>query len=52
MSRAYPRETGNLSLEEEIRHLYAKRDFIRDDDIYELRMEVHQELCAERIKAV
>ena len=47
----YPQNWKNMSLEEKIWHLYAKWDSIRDDDMYELRMDVDQDLCAEKIKA-
>ena len=47
----YPQNWKKMSLEEKIWHLYAKWDSIRDDDMYELRMDVYQDLCAKRIKA-
>ena len=47
----YPQNWEKMSLEEKIWHLYAKWDSIRDDDMYELRMDADQDLCAKRINA-
>lgn len=47
----YPQNWENMPLEGKIWHLYAKWDSIRDDDMYELRMDATQDLCAKRINA-
>ena len=47
----YPQNWENMQLEGKIWHLYAKWDSIRDDDMYELRMDATQDLRAKRINA-
>ena len=47
----YPQNWENMPLEGKIWHLYAKWDSIRDDDMYELRMDATQDLRAKRINA-
>ena len=43
----YPQNWEKMSLEEKIWHLYAKWDFLRDD-MYELCVDVYQDLCAQK----
>ena len=45
----YPQNWEKMSLEEKIWHLYAKWDSLRDD-MYELCVDVYQDLCAKRVK--
>ena len=47
----YPPHWEEMPLEGKIWHLYAKWDSIRDDDMYELRMNAYPDLSERRIKA-